>query len=558
MSSENRAKTGPNPCHGLVLVADGAEDVRSTATAILGPAGFDVIQSADGQEAFAAIRDRVVEVVVLGDCLAGMSAREIVRAATAQGLKVPIILWTSVRDPARTAEALKEGAWDCLDRPSTARELLAAVFSALRHAQPGRPRGREDWLWDIAQRSQKMETAGLLAGSVVHDLNNLLTVALGYADMLQLSQAPGSSSWMALEEIRRAVTGGAALARELLTLGRREPYQPQLLNLNTILKRMGGLLRQVAGEQIEVPLRLEPGLGLIQADPGQIDQVIMNLVLNARDAIQAKAESALPGQLVLQTTNLDLVAPSAEHPGLAPGSYIVLQVSDTGCGMSPETRARLFEPFYTTKRPGKGTGLGLATIHEILRRLGGQITVQSQLGVGTTFALYFPHAGHSCLTVERPRCEPVSRPGTGTILVVEDHQEVRDLLRRALQNNGYQVLEAARAEEALAIGRQAADSIQMLISDLVLPDGSGVQVARLIQALRPEIQVLFLTGYSAIPVLPPGEDFAGAKVLCKPFRPSDLVAEVNHCLNRDNSQTIPDCGEEQTSPPPPAGLPHWS
>ncbi len=544
----NNVMTGPNPSRGKVLVADGEESIRSSLAVALGQAGLEVMETSEGSEALWLIQEGRVEVAVLGEQLGRVPAQELLRQSMARRARVPIILCSASWDAEHTSRAVREGAWDCLSRPCTEIDLLGAVFQALRarragHAQAeaGLPAGahvgvrtREELLWQVVQKAQKMETAGLLAGSVVHDLNNLLTVVLGYSDIVQRSLPAGSASWTFVEEIRRAANGGAALVRELMAVGRKSTDQPQPLDLNAILTRMSSLLRQVAGPSIKTEMFLEPGLGLIRADPGEIDQVILNLVLNARDAINAagrKVADGPPARLTLRTANLELASWNAEHP-VPPGLYVVLQVSDTGCGMSAETLARLFEPFYTTKRAGQGTGLGLATVHEVLRRLGGQITVRSELGLGSTFTTYLPRLDSAARTAPRPQSETTTGLGTETVLLLEDDPAVRDLFHRVLESRGYQVLLAITADDAHKIAANHAGPLDLLIAGLVLREMDGVQLARQIAALRPKVRVLFTTGNPLPAQVQEAEAFPRAKVLNKPLAPTTLLAEMRELLNR--------------------------
>ncbi len=498
---------------------------------------------------------------------------------TAQGLTTPLILCLACWEQGQAVEAVREGAWDCLRLPVSETDLLAAVFPALQYARarqsakditppptpatpPGGEQGgsspprrfgeegsgwgcpparlREELLWEVVRNAQKLETAGQLAGRVVHDLNNMLMIVQGNCDIMKMSLPP-TSPWLdSLSEIGQAAASCASLARELLTLSRKDTNQAQPIDLNAVLTRMGLLLRHLLGKPIKTVCKLEPLLGLIRADPGQIDQLILNLVCNARDAMTGAwgpvggADSppqtaGAGGKLLLETANLELASPSS-NPSVPPGSYVLLKVSDTGCGMTEETRARLFEPFYTTKPAGRGTGLGLATVREILRHLGGNVKVESEVGIGSTFTLYFPRLGSSARPAELIGTKQPSQTGTKTILVVEDDEGVRNFVRRVLEKEGYRVLLASLPVEAWKLCEQTSQPIHLLITNLLLPQIDGMQLAHQVASLHPDVPVLFLTAYLGHALVQRVEEQPRARLLAKPFAPKALLAEVEQML----------------------------
>ncbi len=380
--------------------------------------------------------------------------------------------------------------------------------------------------------AQKMEAIGNLAGGIAHDFNNLLTVILGNTGFALDEVGEGEPLRDALLEIQMAGDRAAGLTRQLLAFGRRQRLQPRLLALNQVIADLEKMLRRIIGEDVELSLVLAADLGLTMADPGQIEQVVMNLVVNARDAMPEG------GRLTIETRNVDLETARASGDGRAkPGPQVLLAVSDSGCGMSPQTLERIFEPFFTTKEKGKGTGLGLATVHGIVAQSGGALEVQSTPGAGTTFKLWFPRVPAATLpTSERPAAA-ARASGSETILVVEDDETVRDLASRILSAAGYAVLTAANGPEALQVSETHQAPIDLLFTDTVMPQMSGAVVANRLLAKRPGLSVLFTSGYAdttgagAVPSGP------AASFLGKPFTADSLTRKVRDVL--DSRQSPP-------------------
>jgi len=369
--------------------------------------------------------------------------------------------------------------------------------------------------------AQKMEAIGRLAGGVAHDFNNVLTVILSCADLLASDIAPDNPE---VEEIRQAARRAAGLTRQLLAFSRRQILEPRVLDLNEVLGNLEKMIRRIVGEDIDVRVSLAPDLGSVRADPGQIEQVVMNLVVNARDAMPRG------GKLVLETANVDLDASWArEHVGVSPGRYVMLAVRDTGVGMDAGTRARIFEPFFTTKERGKGTGLGLSTVHGIVKQSGGEIDVCSELGRGTTFHIYLPRVDEP---PEKPRARRATGDlvrGTETILLVEDEASLLAVVKRQLDGLGYRVLEAASGEEALEIAREHTP-IHALITDMVLPGIHGLDLANAVRALHPGIRVLCMSGYTDRTLGEQAFQEEGGAFLQKPFTPTALATKLRELL----------------------------
>jgi PAS domain S-box-containing protein len=378
------------------------------------------------------------------------------------------------------------------------------------------------------RQSQKMEAIGRLAGGVAHDFNNLLTIISGYSEMMLESLGPGDSARDLLCEISKAGERAASLTRQLLAFSRQQVLEPKVLDLNGVVADAERMLRRLIGEDIELVSILDPMLAPVRVDMGQIEQVILNLAVNARDAMPQG------GKLTIETKNVTFDESVAViRPDMQPGCYVLLAVSDNGCGMDEQTKAQIFEPFFTTKEVGKGTGLGLATVYGIVKQSGGHIDVYSEQRHGTSFKVYLPCAdappgskrGLSADGTRSPR-------GTETILVVEDEAAVRLLTRHALQMAGYTVLDAGNAADAIQLSEQHGGSIDLLITDVVMPQMGGRALAGNLAAARPKMKVLFVSGYTSDTVVRHGVLMGGVDFLQKPFTPTSLGRKVREVLEK--------------------------
>jgi two-component system cell cycle sensor histidine kinase/response regulator CckA len=375
------------------------------------------------------------------------------------------------------------------------------------------------------RQSQKMESVGRLAGGVAHDFNNLLTALFGYADLLLEDLPPTSAARHDVEEIRKTAERAAALTRQLLAFSRQQVLAPVVLSVNELVEDIDKMLRRLVGEDIELRLALARDAGNLRADPGQLQQVLMNLVVNARDAM------ATGGKLLIETSRIELTAQYAElHQPVVPGPYVMLAVTDTGSGMDAETKARIFEPFFTTKEKGRGTGLGLSTVYGIVKQSGGYIWVYSEPGRGTTFKLYFPRVGEAAAALPTPR-ETATITGTETILLAEDDAVLRPLAKGLLEKLGYTVLQAENAAQALDVAAAHAGPIQLLVSDVVMPGTSGVELARRLAPTRPDMRVLYVSGYTDDAIVHHGMLEPGLNYLQKPFTPAALARKVREVLD---------------------------
>ena len=375
-------------------------------------------------------------------------------------------------------------------------------------------------------QAQKMESIGRLAGGIAHDFNNLLTAISGYSSLAL--RAPDMSPEVRedLEQIRVAARKATELTAQLLAFSRRQVLQPEPLNLGAKVAELEPMFRRLLREDIRVATMIDPRVGHVLVDPGQITQVIMNLVVNAGDAMPEG------GTLTLEVANVELDAEYAQgHPEVAPGPYVVLSVSDTGIGMDEATRARIFEPFFTTKPKGEGTGLGLATTYGIVKQSGGHIWVYSEPGRGSVFKIDLPRVE----AVSGRRLAPAPRSaqstGTETILVVEDDEGVRAFVRTVLERHGYRVLAARGPEQAIELAAGHDGPIDLLITDVVMPGGSGPDLAHRIRELKPDLKVLFVSGYTENTIVHRGVLDPGVSFLAKPFSPEELAARVRRELD---------------------------
>jgi len=392
-----------------------------------------------------------------------------------------------------------------------------------QHAGDEAARRTEDQL----RQAQRMEAIGRLAGGIAHDFNNLLTAINGHAQFLLDDLDENHPSRTDAEEIRRSADRASALTRQLLAFSRRQELQPRVVNLNEIIGDMGMLFRRVLSETIEVETTLEADLGPVRADAGQMEQVIMNLVVNARDALPRG------GTISIRTSNIDLDDAYADtRIDVGPGAYVLVSVSDNGIGMDRETMAHIFEPFFTTKEEGKGTGLGLATVYGIVKQSGGHIWVYSEAGKGTTFKIYLPRVSESGETLQRPpRGREQARTGE-TVLLVEDDPAVRGLARRVLETRGYRVLEAGTGADAMQVAREHNAQIDLLISDVVVPDMHGADIAQRVVEIQPAVKLLFMSGYTDQDIQRHGAITAGMPFLEKPFTPDSFARKVREVLDQ--------------------------
>ncbi len=472
--------------------------------------------------------------IAIADVPAPGGALWALRILQEAGIDLPMIVVSGKAKDADVMAALKAGAADHVTRSSLMR-LNSAVTRELRSAKMRRDRTA---LEEQFRQAQKMEAVGRLAGGVAHDFNNLLTVITGYSDLLLAGRDLADHQRSALEQIRRSAERGGALTKQLLSFSRRQPLQTRALRINDLVIHIEKMLRRLIGEDIELVVLLAAEMDTVEADPGRIEQVIMNLAVNARDAMPSGGKLTLETNAITLSENL-----TARRLGLPAGRYVRLKVTDTGVGMDAQTQSHLFEPFFTTKKAGRGTGLGLATAYGIIRQSRGAIRFKSEVGKGTTASVYLP-----LVTTAVPETADGALPypalgGVETVLVVEDEARVRKLIVGVLASQGYTVVEATRGEEALRLCKQRRGAIDLAVLDVVMPEMSGPDLARQIAPQYPGIRLLYISGYTDEAVLHHGIPQSGVAFLQKPFLPDALLRKVREVLDARTSaapKSLPD------------------
>jgi two-component system, cell cycle sensor histidine kinase and response regulator CckA len=410
-----------------------------------------------------------------------------------------------------------------------ARRLVRTIGALLDITEIKRADEQRAEMEQRLRHAQKMEAVGQLAGGIAHDFNNLLTVINGYSGLMLRTMADDDPKGKFVRQIARAGERAASLTSQLLAYSRKTILQPKVLNLNDVLGTTEEMLERLIGEEIVLFTDYEPDLQRVKVDPGQIEQVVVNLAINARDAMPTG------GKLTIQTRNVTLTeAQCSAYPGCKPGRYVMICVTDTGCGMSLDTQAHIFEPFFTTKEIGKGTGLGLATAYGIVKQSDGYIAFESHPGSGTAFRVYLPIDPETAIPSASPEDVESAKPGTETVLLVEDEKDVRDLVRLILESNSYRVLEASNGREALTIADDHAGTIHMVITDVVMPEMNGRQLVESLRLRRRGIRVLYMSGYTNDAIVRHGIAETTDAFVQKPFSPLLLTTTVRDIL--DGSQ----------------------
>jgi signal transduction histidine kinase len=499
----------PKPLRALIV-----EDSPNDAELLiheLTSGGYDLtserVETADALRA--ALAREPWDIVLSDYSLPTFSGPDALRITQAMDCDVPFIIVSGTIGEETAVTALKAGAHDFLIKGRLAR-LVPAIERELRDAAARRERKQ---LEEQLNHAQKMEAVGELAGSVAHDFNNVLTAILGFCELALCGHAADAPQRPDLIEIQKAGERAASLTRQLLAFSRRQVLQPRVHDLNALVSGVEPMLRRLLLENIALNVLLAPNIGLIKIDATHLEQILVNLAVNARDAMPRG------GKLTIDTSYQ------------ASGDLVTLRVTDTGSGMNDATRSRIFQPFFTTKGVG-GTGLGLATVHRIITQWAGTIDVVSEPGHGTTFTLCFPRAQErEAAYPESPTAGRESR-GSETILVAEDDPAVRLLARLALQRSGYQVLEAANSQEALVVAREYAKRIHLLLSDVIMPESAGAPLIECLRSSRPDLRVLYMSGYTDEAIIHHGVLDEGMPFLPKPFTPHSLAQKVREVLDQ--------------------------
>ena len=515
------------------LIADDSENDVLILLHTLRKAGYEPVYervwTAPAMEA--ALQRQAWDIVISDYEMPNFGGFEALQLVKESGHDLPFILVSAVVSEETAVAAMKAGAHDYIMKRKLTR-LAPAIERELREAQTrvARKAAEEALHQSEAQfrKAQKMEAVGRLAAGVAHDFNNILTAITGHSELLLRQLGADDPRRKNAEQIEKSAYFAAALTRQLLTFSRKQVIEPRVLNLNTVVLNIEKMLRRLIGEDIEFCTVLDPMAGHIKADPSQIEQVIMNLAVNARDAM------ATVGKLTITTANTTLGEEYLKHfPELSAGDYVMLAIADTGTGMSEEVKAHLFEPFFTTKPAGKGTGLGLATCFGIVQQNSGHINVYSELGRGTTFKIYFPRV-QSALEPARVRTKPAEvAGGKETVLLVEDEPAVRELAAFTLREKGYTVFEAANGEEGLRTARQHDGKIDLVLTDVVMPVMGGKEMTDALRTSHPDTKVLFTSGYTEDAIGHHGVLRPGIVFLQKPYMTATLARKVREVLDED-------------------------
>jgi signal transduction histidine kinase len=535
------------PTLGTILLVEDAEKVRYVTRRLLHTAGFAVKEAATGHEGLRLAAEQP-DLIILDVRLPDLDGFEVCHRLKSdpRTALIPVLhlsgVFRGVQDRVR---GLETGADAYLTKPFESTELVATVKallrlrraeSALRASEARRCAAEEIIAEDVTERrlleerlrqSQKMEAIGRLAGGVAHDFNNMLTVITSRSELLMELLRRDDPLYRHVELIEKTADRAAALTHQLLAFSRKQVLNARVLDLNAIVEAIKPMVGRLLGENIEIATAPHPRLGAVKADRAQLEQVIMNLAVNARDAMPQG------GRLTVETENVELDESYVRLVnGIGPGAYVRLTIEDTGVGMDEATQTHLFEPFYTTKGPGKGTGLGLATVYGIVKQSGGGIQVATAPGKGARFTIYLPRVDEPAETSATARRPPSSLRGTEMILLVEDEAVVRDVAREVLEKYGYSVLSAEHPGQAVLIAQHHGGPIHLLLTDVVMPKASGPDLAHRLVMERPTLKVLYMSGYSDDAVLQREVLDQGRAFLAKPFKPEALARTVRETLDR--------------------------
>lgn len=506
-------------------------------------------QLVDTRQAFvAALKEGRMDLILADYSIPGFDGMTALALARQHCPDVPFLFISATIGEELATDAMHQGATDYVLKQRLGR-LVPSVQRALRELNDRTERKRAEEALRQSEKqfrqSQKMEAVGRLAGGIAHDFNNLLTVIMGYSQVLSTELGPQHPLRGKIEETLKAGERAATLIRQLLTFSSKQSLDPKVLSLNTAVTNLESLLRRLIGEDLRLVSKLDPANGRLRADQAHLEQVLVNLVVNARDAMPKG------GTITVETAQVELTSSPVYHlTPLPPGLYVRLSVSDTGCGMDRQTQSHIFEPFFTTKGEGKGSGLGLSTVYGIVTQSGGAIDVTSRVGHGTRFDLYFPSIDSDVLTPRPSQTSGQPQRGTETILVVEDEPSVRTLVRDELRKLGYRIVEAKNGVEACLLATQQAGSLQLLLTDVVMPGMGGRELAQHLSVIRPDLRTLFMSVYMDDVGMMAGQEEGTSSFLQKPFTPEVLARAVRNLLDANMSS-----GKAGASPSAPQPIP---
>lgn len=492
-------------------------------------------QAQTREEFLAVLRQEGFSLILADSTVPGFDGAAALSLARTLHPDVPFLFVSGTQGEEFAIDMMQHGATDYISKQRLGR-LVPSIKRTLRELDERLERRRAEDALRVSEKqfrqAQKMEAVGRLAGGLAHDFNNLLTVIMGHSQVLMGDLPSGNPIRAKIEEMQKAGERAASLIRQLMAFSRKQPLEPKILPLNSIVGNVESMLRRLIGEDIQLVIRPDPFNGHVKADPGQLEQVLMNLVVNARDAMPNG------GLLAIETSQTELARTPMHHLHPLPlGQYVKLTVTDTGCGMNADVLAHLFEPFFTTKEEHKGTGLGLSTVFGIVTTCGGGIDVWSQVGHGTTFDLYFPRVNPQAPTANAAAPQGRLRQGSETILLVEDDSGVRNLVRHELVKTGYQVIEAKNGVEACLTATQQSYHVDLLLTDVVMPGMNGRELAQHLSVIKPNLRVLFMSGYLDDISVNSGMDPHRTTFLQKPFTPDLLLRTVRALLDSSASAT---------------------
>jgi two-component system, cell cycle sensor histidine kinase and response regulator CckA len=522
----------------LLLVEDDPVDAELVA-ATLAEAGLRcTARRVDTRTDFlAALKEGGFDLILADYSIPGFDGMSALALARQEAPDVPFLFVSATIGEELAIDAMHQGATDYVLKQRLGR-LVPSVQRALRERDERRERKKaEDALAQSEKQfrqAQKMEAVGRLAGGIAHDFNNLLTVIMGYSHVLSAELGREHPLHSKIEETQKAGERAAMLVRQLLAFSRKQPLEPKHLSLNNVVANLEGMLQRLIGADIRLVISLDSSNSQVLADQAQLEQVLMNLVVNARDAMPHG------GTLTIETAPVELEKSPLYHvEPLPPGRYVKLSVGDTGIGMDRDTQAHIFEPFFTTKEEGKGSGLGLSTVFGIVTQSGGAIDVTSRVGYGTRFDIFFPKVGADEEAASAPHAGGQPVGGTETILLVEDDASVRVLLRDALKKLGYRVIEAKHGLEACLLATQELTRLDMLLTDMVMPGMGGRELAQHLTSIKPDLRILFMSGFTDDVGILAGHEHGTSGFLQKPFTPEVLARTVRKILDAASATTPP-------------------
>jgi two-component system cell cycle sensor histidine kinase/response regulator CckA len=525
------------PLHLLLLEDDPVDADLVVAT--LSEAGIVcTADRVDTRKAFATALDAGGFDLILADySIPGFDGMTALSLARRHAPDVPFLFVSGTIGEELAIDAMHHGATDYVLKQRLGR-LVPSVQRAIRERDDRRERRRAEEALAQSERqfrqAQKMEAVGRLAGGIAHDFNNLLTVIMGYSHVLATELGREHPLYSKIEETEKAGERAAMLVRQLLAFSRKQPLEPKHLSLNNVVGNLEGMLQRLIGADIRLVIRLDPGNSQVRADQAQLEQVLLNLVVNARDAMPNG------GILTIETAQVQLAKSPLYHVDpLPPGSYVKLSVGDTGSGMDRETQAHIFEPFFTTKEEGKGSGLGLSTVYGIVTQSGGAIDVTTRVGHGSRFDIYFPRVAVDTDPSSSQEASVQPPGGSETILLVEDDASVRILLRDALRKLGYRVIEAKQGLDACLLASQELDQLDLLLTDMVMPGMGGRELAQHLITMKPDLRILFISGFTDDVGILTGHEHGKSGFLQKPFTPELLARTVRKILDASSTPVPP-------------------